>query len=154
MTSYHIKTNSYNITSNASKEDMSSDINIQDFSKESESIIYKVIKGIGKSTATQQLILGTASGYLSGYLMMKVVKVAAVIVGSGMILLQIANHNGYAKINSDMIYKNVEEQVDKIEVSSPKSGSKLLYNMRSIFKNNSNLSASFTGGLLIGAAYS
>lgn len=61
---------------------------------------------------------------------MKVGKAAAVAVGGGMIMLQIANHKGYVKVNWDKMYKNVEEQVDKIEASSSKGGSKMLDKVR------------------------
>uniref|UniRef100_A0A1B6KJ32 FUN14 domain-containing protein n=1 Tax=Graphocephala atropunctata TaxID=36148 RepID=A0A1B6KJ32_9HEMI len=109
-----------NRKSKASKDEDNSEITIQDVSKEAQSLIDKVIGDVGKTSATQQLILGTASGWLTGYLMMKVGKVAAVAVGGGIILLQIANHKGYVKVNWDRIYKNVEEQVDKIDASSSK----------------------------------
>lgn len=58
--------------------------------------------------------------------MMKVGKVAAVTVGGGIILLQVANHSGYVKINWDRIYRKVEDQVEKIEASSSKKGPKIL----------------------------
>lgn len=63
---------------------------------------------------------------VTGYLMMKVGKVAAVAVGGGIIILQIANHNGYIKVNWDRIYRNVEDQVEKIDASSSSKGPKLL----------------------------
>uniref|UniRef100_A0A1B6GKF9 FUN14 domain-containing protein 1 n=1 Tax=Cuerna arida TaxID=1464854 RepID=A0A1B6GKF9_9HEMI len=146
-------TSPFNRKSKASKDEDNSEITIKDVSKEAQSLIDKVIGDVGKTSATQQLILGTASGWLTGYLMMKVGKVAAVAVGGGIILLQIANHKGYVKVNWDRIYRNVEEQVDKIEASSS-TKPKILDKVSSFFKSNTYFSASFSGGLLIGLACS
>ncbi|XP_054266359.1 FUN14 domain-containing protein 1B-like isoform X2 [Macrosteles quadrilineatus] len=149
-------TSPFNRKSKASKEEENSEITIQDVSKEAQSLIDKVIGDVGKTSATQQLILGTASGWLTGYLMMKVGKMAAVAVGGSIILLQVANHKGYVKINWDRIYRNVEDQVEKIteDASTSKKGPKILDKVTEFFKSNSYFSASFTGGVLIGVACS
>lgn len=47
----------------SSKEEENSEISLQDVSKEAQSLIDKVIGDVGKSSATQQLVLGTASGW-------------------------------------------------------------------------------------------
>lgn len=52
-----------NRKSKQSKEEMNTDITIQDVSKEAQSLIDKVIGDVGKTSATQQLIIGTASGW-------------------------------------------------------------------------------------------
>lgn len=58
--------------------------------------------------------------------MMKVGKVAAVAVGGGIILLQVANHNGYVKINWDKVFKQVDEVGDKIETTASKKGPNII----------------------------
>lgn len=54
---------SYNRKLKASKDNINSDITIKDVSKEAETLIDKVIGDVGKTSATQQLIIGTASGW-------------------------------------------------------------------------------------------
>lgn len=54
---------------------------------------------------------------------MKVGKVAAVGLGSGIILLHLANQGGYVNINWDKIHKNAEEISDKIEKETNKKSS-------------------------------
>jgi hypothetical protein len=56
-------TSPFNRKSKASKEEENSEITIQDVSKEAQGLIDKVIGDVGKTSATQQLILGTASGW-------------------------------------------------------------------------------------------
>jgi Uncharacterized conserved protein len=60
---------------------------------------------------------------------MKVGKVAAFAVGGGIILLQVANHQGYIKINWDKVYK----QVDKVEEKATGRGQKLMDKVEYIY---------------------
>ncbi|KAL1123382.1 hypothetical protein AAG570_002464 [Ranatra chinensis] len=121
-------------------------ITIDDVSKEAKGLIDKVIKDVGKTSATKQLIIGCTSGWLTGYLMMKVGKMAAVAVGGGIILLQVANHNGYVKINWDRLYKKVDDIGEKIEASSSK-GPKLMDKVRKFAEENTYMAAGYTGGV-------
>lgn len=41
-------------------------------------------------------------------------KAAAAAIGSGILILQIANHNGYLKMNWDKVSKKAEEVKEKI----------------------------------------
>jgi hypothetical protein len=51
---------------------------------------------------------------------MKVGKIIAVVVGGSIILLQVANHQGYIKVNWNKIYKQVEKVEEKAAGHSPK----------------------------------
>lgn len=51
----------------------------------------------------------------TGYITMKVGKAAAVAVGGGIILLQIANQQGYITIDWNKINKKVDKVTDKVE---------------------------------------
>jgi FUN14 domain-containing protein 1 len=51
---------------------------------------------------------------------MKVGKSVAFAVGGGIILLQIANHEGYIKVNWDKIHKQVDKVEEKATGQSPK----------------------------------
>lgn len=63
---------------------------------------------------------------LTGFVTMKVGKVAAVAVGGGIIMLQIAAHQGYIRINWDKIQKKAEKITDKVEEKVTGEGPKLL----------------------------
>lgn len=55
---------------------------------------------------------------------MKVGKMAAIAVGGGIILLQIANQKGYIKIDWSKINKNVDKVTDKVEEAVTGEGPK------------------------------
>lgn len=55
---------------------------------------------------------------------MKVGKMAAIAVGGGIILLQIANQEGYVKIDWSKINKNVDKVTDKVEEAVTGEGPK------------------------------
>lgn len=52
--------------------------------------------------------------------MIKVGKATAAAIGSGILLLQIANHNGYIKINWDKVTKKAEELSEKVDERTTK----------------------------------
>ncbi|KOB65651.1 FUN14 domain-containing protein 1 [Operophtera brumata] len=82
---------------------------------DAKNFIEKAIADIGQTSATKQLILGTASGWITGFISMKIGKVAAVGLGGSVILLHIASQKGYIDINWDKINKRVDKITDKIE---------------------------------------
>jgi len=129
-------------------------INLDEVSKEAKSIIDKVIKDVGRAPASRQLAIGCASGWMTGYLFMKVGKSAAMAVGGGIILLQIANHNGYVKVNWDRLSKKADEVGDKLETAATSKGSKFMDKVRRLAEENTYLAASFIGGFFIGISVS
>lgn len=56
-------TSPFNRKSKSSKDEDSPELTIKEVSMEAQSLIDKVIGDVGKSSATQQLILGSASGW-------------------------------------------------------------------------------------------
>lgn len=57
---------------------------------------------------------------------MKVGKVAAFALGGGIIVLQVAAHQGYIKINWDKVQKKAEKISDKVEEKITGEGPKML----------------------------
>lgn len=113
------------ITNRGSSSD-AGPVTMEEVEKEAKSIVEKIVKDVGKASASKQLIFGCTSGWLTGYLMMKVGKMAAVALGGGIILLQVANHNGFIKVNWDRLYKKANEVGDQLETSATSKGPKLM----------------------------
>ncbi|KAK1132318.1 hypothetical protein K0M31_016429 [Melipona bicolor] len=109
-----------------SKDDANKGESSLDISKEAKSMIDKILGDVSKKSATKQIIIGTTSGWLTGFVTMKVGKVAACAVGGGIIILQIAAHQGYIKINWDKIQKKAEKITDKVEEKVTGEAPKLL----------------------------
>ncbi|KAE8742048.1 hypothetical protein FOCC_FOCC012423 [Frankliniella occidentalis] len=98
------------------------EISVDDVKKEAKGIIDKIVKDVGKAPATHQIAIGTASGWCTGYIAMKVGKVAAVAAGGGILLLQLAAHKGYININWDKVCRQVDKASDKIEKEATGKG--------------------------------
>ncbi|XP_046992329.1 FUN14 domain-containing protein 1-like [Schistocerca americana] len=109
---------------------------MDEVSRETKSIVDKVLKDVGKASAAKQLVIGTVSGWCTGFVTMKVGKAAAVAVGGGIILLQIANHKGYLKINWDKVHKEVDKLADKVEEKATGDGPKFLDKVERLVDRN------------------
>ncbi|KAI5713243.1 hypothetical protein M8J75_014810 [Diaphorina citri] len=84
---------------------------------------------------TKQLIIGGASGWVTGFLMMKIGKMAAVTVGGSIILLQWANHKGYVNINWDKVIDKADKAARSVEASTSKK-SNILDKVSELFTGN------------------
>lgn len=109
-----------------SKENSNKDIQDLDITSEAKSYLDQILGDVSKKSATKQIIIGTTSGWLTGFLAMKVGKVVAFSVGGGIIMLQIAANQGYIKVNWDKIQKNAEKISDKVEEKITGEGPKLM----------------------------
>lgn len=95
-------------------------------SREAKSIIDTILGDVSKKSATKQILIGTTSGWVTGFMTMKVGKIAAFAVGGGIIMLQIAAHQGYIKINWDKIQKKAEKISDNVEKKVTGEGPKFM----------------------------
>ncbi|XP_065166177.1 FUN14 domain-containing protein 2-like isoform X2 [Atheta coriaria] len=116
---------------------------------EDKSIIDKLLGDISKSSATKQLIIGTSSGWLTGYVFMKVGKVVAVAIGGGIILLQVANENGYVKINWNKVNKNLDKVADKVEEKITGEGPSWSDKITAFAKTHMSFTTGFVGGVFL-----
>lgn len=82
---------------------------------EAAGILDRFVGDVSKKSATKQILIGAGSGWATGYITMKVGKLAAIAVGGGIILLQIANQQGYIQIDWNKIHKKVDKVTDKVE---------------------------------------
>ncbi|XP_016904719.1 FUN14 domain-containing protein 1 isoform X7 [Apis cerana] len=130
---------------NANKEELN-------ISKHAESMIDKILRDVNKKSTTKQIIIGTTSGWLTGFITIKIGKITAFAVGGGIIMLQIAAHQGYIKINWDKIQKKAEKITDKVEETVTGEGPKFLDKVGTWCRNNSLVATSFIGGFIIGLA--
>ncbi|XP_033761243.1 FUN14 domain-containing protein 1-like isoform X1 [Pecten maximus] len=69
--------------------------------------LQKVFGDISKQSAAKQVAIGGATGWVSGYLFVKVGKIAAATLGTTIILVQIAQYKGYIQINWKKVQKEM-----------------------------------------------
>jgi FUN14 domain-containing protein 1 len=82
---------------------------------EAKSIVKKIFGDVDKASATKQIAIGAVTGWTTGYVSMKVGKTVAIALGGSILLLQVANQQGYINIDWNKINKKVDKVTDKIE---------------------------------------
>jgi FUN14 domain-containing protein 1 len=107
-----------------------------------------------------QILIGGSGGLVSGYVVKRAGRVAAITLGGTIILLQAAQHFGYVNINWKKVQKDLKKKADKavkaIEQSSgvtdQESFDRLVRNTKIFVKDNLTFGLSFLGGVFIGIA--
>ncbi|XP_011338241.1 FUN14 domain-containing protein 1A isoform X1 [Ooceraea biroi] len=94
-----------------------------DAARNAKSFLEKIMGEVSKTSAMKQIVIGSTSGWATGFISMKIGKITACAVGGGIIMLQIAAHHGYIKINWDKIMKKAENITDKVEEKITGEGS-------------------------------
>ena len=104
-----IKSKIENASIPTSLSDLSSNPQIQSTLK----TLQQSIQTIFDTGIPTQLSYGFIAGYLSGYTLKKIGRVASITFGVGFVILQIMAYNGYIDVNHDALRKEVEEILDR-----------------------------------------
>lgn len=115
-------------------------------------VLDRFIGDVSKKSATKQILIGAGSGWATGFITMKVGKMAAIAVGGGIILLQIANQQGIIAIDWNKVQKKVDKVTDKVEEAVTGQGPSFTDKVFKYAKENSYMATGFIGGFLIGLA--
>ncbi|KAB0803259.1 hypothetical protein PPYR_00229 [Photinus pyralis] len=75
----------------------------------SKSLLNMLLETVEKISLSKQILYGTFSGWIASYGLMKVGKTAALVIGGGIVLIEIASENGYVNINWNKINMRIEE---------------------------------------------
>ena len=114
----------------------------------------KAVKDLSKAPAPKQIGVGAAVGWASGYVTMKVGKMAATAIGGSLLVLQIAHHKGYIKVDWNKMTNDsatlADQMKDKLKIKS-KSG---FEKFQEFAAKNIYLAGGFTGGFFLGIASS
>ncbi|KAK4013648.1 FUN14 domain-containing protein 1A isoform X1 [Daphnia magna] len=89
-------------------------LDVRDVGKEAESLLRYAKKYISEGSHSKQLAVGGVSGWITGYIAMKIGKTIATAVGGSLILLQIANHKGYINVNWSKMNKDLDCATKKL----------------------------------------
>ncbi|XP_060537449.1 FUN14 domain-containing protein 1 isoform X2 [Cylas formicarius] len=120
--------------------------------EDAKNFLSRILGDVSKTSATKQIVLGASSGWATGFLAMRVGKIAALALGGGIILLQIANEKGYININWDKVNRNLDKVADKVEEQITGQGPSWMDKVIKFGRNNTPFSSGFIGGFLIGMA--
>ncbi|XP_069104009.1 FUN14 domain-containing protein 1-like isoform X1 [Argopecten irradians] len=115
--------------------------------------IQKMLGDISKQSAAKQVVIGGASGWVSGYLFVKVGKIAAMTLGTTILLVQIAQYKGYIQINWKKVQKEMNMAKKQMSKEISKKYPHYSENIQTFFKQNVFLATGFAGGFLVGMAF-
>lgn len=73
-----------------------------------------LIRDLSKAPAPKQIFAGAACGWITGYMTMKIGKMAATAVGGSLLLLQIAHHKGYIKVDWNRMTNDSASVADRV----------------------------------------
>jgi len=113
-------------------------------------VLDRILGDVSKKSATQQILLGAGSGWATGYVTMKVGKAAALALGGGIILLQVANQQGYIKVDWSKVNRNIDKVTDKVEEAITKEKPGVLDKVIEFANSQSIAAMSFIGGFFLG----
>lgn len=102
--------------------------------------------------SVQQAIIGSSSGWLTGYTLIKFGRYAGFSMGASILLIQLGHHYGYINID----WKNVNRDLKKAKAEVEKQASTripdLTNRVQDCVKNNAITASTFLGGFLLGAS--
>jgi uncharacterized membrane protein (Fun14 family) len=116
-------------------------------SRSDSATLRRFFADLTKASVAKQIAVGSVGGWCSGFLFRKVGRVAALAVGGGILIIQVASHQGYLKINWSKVDRSVEAVQREISKQDP---SYVAHTIEEFIRNNVFLAGAYAGGFLIG----
>lgn len=116
--------------------------------------IDKYLGEITKASTAKQIAVGGLSGWIAGFVFTKVGRTAAASIGGSLLLLQLASHQGYIKVNWGKVNYEVKKAKQEFEKRASHKLPWILEEAEDFIKDNIFLASGFAGGFLIGMASS
>ncbi|XP_005106797.2 FUN14 domain-containing protein 1 [Aplysia californica] len=114
------------------------------------SVQHMILGDITKQSAAKQVFIGGATGWVSGYLAKQVGKTAAIAVGGSILLIQLAQYNGYITVDWTKVRRALTRARAQAEKEYRKRHSSYFESARRFYQDNFFLATGFAGGLLGG----
>lgn len=111
--------------------------------------LYRNIANYCPQSTVEQVGVGLIGGWLTGFVCKKVGKAAATSLGSGLVLLRLADQYGYIKINWRKVEKDTKYIRNRVEDEVARNHSQI-QTVSDFVKDNTTVTLSFSSGFLIG----
>lgn len=102
--------------------------------------------------SVQQTILGTSTGWLTGFTLVKCGRYAGFSMGASILLLQLGHHYGYINIDWKNVNKDLKKAKEEVEKQASTHIPNLNATVQTFIKENAITATSFLGGFLLGAS--
>ena len=123
-------------------------------------IVRRTLNDVSQMSTLNQVVVGGTAGLLTGYVFSRVGKLAAFSIGSGILVLQVAQHLGYIEVKLakksrvEELKRKALRAAQDAGLTSPASGQSSIeraaVQVQGFLKDNLTLGVSFGGGLLVG----
>jgi len=130
------------------------DMNIGGFRQESRSVFNRALDDLSKAPVPKQMLVGGSVGWLAGYMSMKLGKMAATAVGGTLLILQIAHHKGYIKVDWNKMTNDSSSMADKLKRKLHLKSKSGMEKFQDFAAENIYIAGGFTGGFFLGIASS
>merc|ERR1711970_126873 len=100
----------------------------------------------------KQLAVGGAAGWTAGYLTMKAGKMAATAIGGSLLLLQIAHHKGYVKVDWNKMTNDSSSLANQVKEKLHLRSKTGMEKFQDFAAKNVYIAGGFTGGFFLGIA--
>ncbi|XP_052215032.1 FUN14 domain-containing protein 1-like isoform X2 [Dreissena polymorpha] len=118
-----------------------------------QSTFQKIMGDVSKKSAAQQVVIGGATGWVTGYVSVKVGKTAAIGLGCTFLLIRLAQHQGYININWRRVNQHMDEARRTLEREAVRQYPQMMDKAKKFVQENMFLATSFAGGFFIGLAF-
>jgi len=129
-------------------------VDISEVRNRDKGIVTKVMDDLSKAPAPKQMLVGGSVGWLAGYVTMKVGKMAATAIGGSLLLLQIAHHKGYVKVDWNKMTNDTSSMADNIKKKLHIKSKTGMEKFQEFAAQNIYVAGGFTGGFFLGIASS
>lgn len=129
-------------------------LDVDRVSAEAESLLRRALDDVKRGSTYKQLGWGATAGWVTGYLGMKVGKLAAMTLGGSLLVMQVANHKGYIKVNWKKVNNDIREISEKVQDDVKTAAPGAAGEVKKFASENKYVAAGFAGGFLIGLSCS
>lgn len=102
--------------------------------------------------SVQQAIIGTSSGWVTGFTLIKFGRSAGFSMGATILLLQLGHHYGYINIDWNTVNRDIQKAREQVEKKASTHIPDLSKKVNNAIKNNAVAVSSFVGGFFLGAS--
>lgn len=113
-----------------------------------------MVRDLSRASAPKQIAAGATAGWITGWLLMKAGKMAATAVGGSLLVLQIAHHKGYVKVDWSKMTNDSTSLADRVKDKLRMKSRTGLQKFQDFAAENIYLAGGFTGGFFLGIASS
>lgn len=121
---------------------------------EAKTLFRRALDDVKRGSTYKQLGVGATAGWVTGYLGMKVGKMAAMSLGGTLLVMQVANHKGYINVNWAKVNNDIREISDNLQDDVKAAAPGAAGEVKKFANENKYVAAGFAGGFLIGLSCS